>query len=72
MDKNNNLTNLCIYAARYAHHRPTGCALQTVNAIKSVWNQLDDKTKKQLIQESHEATCCLSDWEHLRIFASKN
>jgi len=53
---------LIIYAARYAHTCNTGAALQVVNHILRVWQDLSDDTCKQLARESTEATCNKNDW----------
>jgi hypothetical protein len=63
----NNLDqSIWVFAARYAHHRPTGAAWAVVRSIKSNWELFDEDTKNQLIRESHEATYNKEDWEVLR------
>jgi hypothetical protein len=57
-----NIQGCLVYAARYAHNRQTGAALQVVNAIKSCWHQLSARTQIDLIEESYEATTNLDDW----------
>ena len=51
-----------IFAARYAHHRQTGAALQVVTAIAQNWDKLSDHTREQLQREAKEATTNLEDW----------
>jgi len=60
-------TQSCLlYAARYAHTRPTGAAYQVVSSIMWYWDQLDDSIKVQLKEEaSKEATCNRQDWNIL-------
>ena len=55
-----------VYAARYAHNRGTGAALQVVNAILSNWDSFSVRVKIQLKHEAkNEATCNMEDWERL-------
>ena len=60
------LGTVFLFAARYAHHRQTGAALAVVTAIKAGWDDLTPQVKKQLQQESHEATFNPEDWNELR------
>lgn len=66
------LGNLAVYAARYAHHRNTGAALQVVTALKDLWQKIPEVDQMQIVSESNEATCNEHEWEDLRMFASKN
>lgn len=60
------LDQMLIYAARYAHNRETGAALQVVDCAIKNWSILDEKTRVQLAQEaSNEATCNIDDWQKL-------
>lgn len=69
---NTRIANLAVYAARYAHHRNTGAALQVVTAIKDLWHKIPEVDQMQIVSESNEATCNEHEWEDLRVFASKN
>lgn len=60
------LGNALIMAARYAHTRKTGAALQIVTTIKSCWNDLRPDQRRRLAEEaSTEATCNFDDWNEL-------
>ena len=60
------LQNILVMAARYAHTRQTGAALQVVNAIKNHWDNINEQTQKQIISEAmNEATCNSEDWAKL-------
>lgn len=62
-----NFDNMIIFAARYAHNRPTGAALAVVNYAKENWDKLSDQTKNFLVEESEMmATCNLEDWRELK------
>lgn len=67
---NSDLGSMLIYAARYAHTRKTGAAMQVVNCAVSNWGELDHRHKLQLLMESKEATCNLEDWDRLRKLAN--
>jgi len=60
-------TQSCLlYAARYAHTRPTAAAYQVVCSIMWYWDQLDDSIKKQLQREArNEAIYNMEDWDIL-------
>lgn len=55
-----------VFAARYTHHRNTGGTLAVCRALAWCWDQLDKRTQKQILDESHEATCNRDDWERFR------
>lgn len=55
-----------VFAARYTHHRNTGGTLAVCRALAWCWDQLDERTQKQILDESHEATCNRDDWERFR------
>lgn len=58
------LGTILVFAARYAHTRKTGGALQVVRSILKSWDLLDLKTKEQLVREAkNEATCNHEDWQ---------
>jgi len=63
--------NMIVFAARYAHGRNTGAALQVVKHILNVWDELSYRTKDHLISESNEASYCLDEWEMLRTKVNK-
>ena len=54
-----------VYAARYAHARNTGAALQVVSAIAGVWDRLPEHINDQLTREATEAVYHLDDWKLL-------
>jgi hypothetical protein len=55
-----------VFAARYAHTRPTGAAYQVVNSILYHWDELEASTKEQLVREAkNEATYNMEDWNRL-------
>lgn len=58
--------NMMVYAARYAHGRNTGAALQVVSHILAEWDGLAPVTKETLYKESVEAGYCQEDWQKLR------
>ena len=60
------LQTALVFAARYTHHRGTGGALAVCNALAYCWDQLDERTQKQIIKESYEATCNKHEWEQFR------
>ena len=60
-----NEASVYIYAARYAHTRSTGAALQVVNTILANWDRFDAQAKEQLKREAAEATCNKEDWKRL-------
>jgi hypothetical protein len=55
-----------VFAARYTHHRNTGGTLAVCRALAWCWDQLDERTQKQILDESHEATSNLDDWAQFR------
>ena len=55
-----------VFAARYTHHRGTGGTLAVCSALAYCWDQLDEHTRKQIIEESHEATCNKHEWAQFR------
>ena len=60
------LENMLIYAARYAHGRKTGAALQVVNCAIKNWGDLSENIRKQLCNEAaNEAQYCKEDWQRL-------
>lgn len=60
---------LCVFAARYAHDRPTAAAHSVVAALKEVWHALSAETRHQILSESEDASHNQDDWERLREFA---
>ena len=63
---NNNLQSCLVYAARYAHTRNTGAALQVVNEILMHWDSLSTNTKKQLKREAKNETLFnKEDWKRI-------
>ena len=54
-----------VYAARYAHSRDTGAAMQVVNTILHNWHRFDYRTQQQLKTEADEATYNQEDWQQL-------
>ena len=64
--KQQQLNNILVMAARYAHNRKTGAALQVVSAIIAEWENISEQTRVQLAKEaSNEATCNYQDWQKL-------
>jgi hypothetical protein len=63
---NRMLQNSLVYAARYAHGRNTGAALQVCMAIVYYWDQLDGDVQNNLYRESFEAEHNTVEWETLR------
>jgi len=61
-----NVSLLMIYAARYAHGRNTGAALQVTSYILAEWDNIDKRDKKQLYHDSFEAAYCQEDWKRLQ------
>ena len=51
-----------VLAARYAHNRQTGAALQVVTEILKKWDRISDFTKEQLKREAKEASFNHDDW----------
>ena len=51
-----------VLAARYAHNRQTGAALQVVTEILNKWDRISDFTKEQLKREAKEASFNHDDW----------
>ena len=61
-----NEESIYIYAARYAHTRRTGAALQVVNEILNNWYRFSKQAQQQIVREAkHDATENLSDWKKL-------
>ena len=61
-----NQASIYIYAARYAHTRNTGAALQVVTQILAVWNKLPYQAKEQLAREAeNEAIYNAEDWSRI-------
>lgn len=58
--------SMFVFAARYAHDRPTGASLQVVRAIEMNWSRLSEETKKQLKDESEYAMFNQDDWAKMR------
>lgn len=54
--------NTLVFAARYAHNRRTGAALQVVKEILNKWVRISDFTKEQLKREAKEASLLNEDW----------
>lgn len=70
---NNDLDNMIVYAARYAHARQTGAALQVVSCAIKNWDKLSARIQEQLVREaSNEATYNHNDWQRLIQFSQKN
>ncbi len=65
------MSTALIFAARYTHTRNTGGTLAVVRALEMVWHHLDDRTRDQILRESHDAEYNLDDWQRLRDFAGK-
>ncbi len=61
--------SMLVYAARYAHSRPTAAAHQVVSTIIKQWDEIDQRTQLQLVKESGEAFHCHDDWKRLVDFA---
>ncbi len=60
-----NDSSVFIYAARYAHNRNTGAAMQVVNAILHLWDRFDYVDQQQLKREAKEAVFNIEDWKRL-------
>ena len=58
--------HMMVYAARYAHGRNTGAALQIVSHILAEWDKLTENTKWKLYKDTREARYCQEDWQKLR------
>lgn len=58
------LDSVYVYAARYAHHRNTGAAIQVIAATMAA--NVSDETLMQMIRESYEATYNKGDWVAFR------
>lgn len=57
---------IIVFAARYAHKRPTGATHQVVNCIIKNWDTFSDFTKKQLKREAkEEALYNIEEWERI-------
>lgn len=59
------LGSMLIYAARYAHTRNTGAAMQVVNCAVKNWDSLKEEHRVQLAKETKDATCNFEDWNRL-------
>jgi len=55
-----------VFAARYVHHRDTGGTLAVCRALASVWPELSENTREQILRESYEATTNLHEWREFR------
>ena len=55
-----------VFSARYVHHRKTGGTMAVCKALDLCWQNLDPQTRKQILKESHEATCNIQEWEDFR------
>lgn len=64
--KQNQLETMLIFAARYAHNRPTGAALAVCNVIMQQWNNLRRDAQIQIQKESFDATENQSNWQEIR------
>jgi hypothetical protein len=60
------LQNCLVYAARYAHHRNTGAAMQVCMSIIYYYDQLDVDILNNLYNESFEAVYNRDDWNSMR------
>jgi len=60
--------NMLVFAARYAHGRQTGAALQVMTEVGRNVKKLSNDILEQLRKESHEASCNLEDWDMMRNF----
>jgi len=68
----NQLGTLLVFAARYAHNRPTGASRAVCRAIITQWDNLSRCDQIQLKTESLEATCNDEDWAEIRNLTLKN
>ena len=57
--------SMLVFAARYAHNRLTGAALMVVSEIIDKWPEISERTRKQLVRESREATHFKDEWQRL-------
>ncbi len=60
-----NDSSVYIYAARYAHNRNTGAAMQVVNAILQLWDRFNYVDQQQLKREAKEAAFNIEDWQRI-------
>jgi uncharacterized membrane protein YkvA (DUF1232 family) len=58
--------NMLMYAARYAHNRDTGAALQIVSYILSVKDLIPPEIFRKLQEEADYATTNFEDWQKLK------
>lgn len=59
------LGSMLVYAARYAHTRNTGAAMQVVNCAIRNWSNIKEEHRVQLSKETKDATCNFEDWNKL-------
>jgi len=58
--------SMYVFAARYAHRRPTAAAHRVVSDILQNWDNISESTRLQLrVEAKKEATCNLEDWKRL-------
>jgi|GEM_PF-5976322 len=57
--------SMYVFAARYAHRRPTAAAHRVVSDILRNWDSISDETKAQLQREATEAIYNPEDWKRL-------
>ena len=55
-----------VFAARYAHKRPTAAAFVVVSAIVDNWNNISRSTQIQIKKEIDDATENHEDWDRIR------
>jgi len=68
----NQLGTLLVFAARYAHNRPTGASRAVCAVIIAEWGNISPSDQIQLQKESLEATCNDKDWAEIRNLTLKN
>jgi hypothetical protein len=68
----NQLGTIIIFAARYAHNRPTGASYPVCRVIIAEWNNMSRCDQIQLQRESLDATCNDKDWAEIRNLTLKN
>jgi len=66
---NPNLETCIIFAARYAHNRPTGAAIIVVKMLKDAWRDLSPYGRKTILKEAEDAAYGREEWQLLRDFA---
>jgi len=57
--------NCLVFAARYAHDRNTGAAMQVVNSILMNWDSLSENVKRTIQEEAEHAPYNREDWQKL-------